>query len=570
MYNKKVVIMVNMESSVYTIKITGPAGMGLKTSGVVMSKILLAHGFDLCDYTEYPSLIRGGHNTYQVSFSKGKISAPYYYVDLLFSLKEKHWGQHLAEFKKESLVFGDEKGKLIKGKFLELPLGEMIKTLGHPLVGNTVCLGVATFLFGLDEKLSEKVINEYFGKRAKINIKAFRMGYNYGKEKYSKYLRKIELPEKKRELEFYDGNEAFGWGFLAGGGNFYAAYPMTPASGLLTFLANKQREYEVKVDLPEDEIAVANIGAGASFAGARAAVGTSGGGYALMNECVSFCGIAEIGLVFYVAMRVGPATGMPTWTAQGDLLYTIFSGHGEFPKVVLAPGDRAESFEAGWMSLNLADNLQTPVIVLSDKFLAEGASGIEDLKDQKVKIDRGELIDKVTGKYYRYETKFKCGRSPRTIPGVEGGVFLANSYEHDKSGLSTEDAKLASEMSKKRMRKLKTAQKFTPKPVLYGSKKPKKLIVSWGSNKGPIMEAMKLLDDSSLGFLHIKTVWPLDDEVKKIINRAGKVVVVEANQTGQLCMLLAMVFGIRIDDRILKFDGRPFFPEELYERFRQI
>jgi len=584
MYNNKVTIYlpakavvlataggkVKMRNKVKTVKITGPAGMGLKTSGIVMSRILLAHGFDTNDYVEYPSLIRGGHNTYQVSFCGGKISAPYFLVDLLFSLKVGHWEQHIGEFKKETLVFGDEKGKLTKGKFLELPLSKMIKELGHPLVGNAVCLGVVVFVFGFEKKLSEKVITDYFGKKAVINIKAFRMGYEFAREKFGKYQKKVELPKKAKKLELYDGSEAFGWGFLAGGGNFYAAYPMTPSSGLLGFLASKQKEYEVIVELPEDEIAVANIAAGAAFGGARAAVGTSGGGFALMNECVSFCGLAEIGLVFYVAMRVGPATGMPTWTAQGDLLYTIFSGHGEFPKIVMAPGDHEESFEMGWKSLNLADDLQTPVLVLSDKFLAEGTSGTEDLGDQKVKIDRGELVDKVLEKYFRYETKFKCGRSPRTIPGVEGGAFLANSYEHDKTGLSTEDAGKASEMAKKRMRKLKTANKLTPKPVLYGAKNPKRLIVSWGSNKASIIEAMRLLDDDNLGYLHIKTLWPLHSEVEEIINNAGEVVVVEANQMGQLAMLLAMVFGIKVDKKILKFDGRPFFPEELYEQFGKI
>lgn len=561
-----------MLRKVRTVKIVGPAGLGLKTSGVLLSKILGEHNFKTSDYTEYPSLIRGGHNTYQVSFRNGDIGSCYFLVDLLFSLKPGEWREHLEEFGKETLVFGDEsRVKLEKGKFLKLPLERMIEELGHPLVGNTVCLGAAGFILGLKRDVAKRVIKDFFGKKARINLEAFDRGYNYAKKNYGGYQRKIDPVKKKRNLELYDGSEAFGWGFLFGKGDFYAAYPMTPSSGVLHFLAERQKEYNLKIELPEDEIAVANIASGASFGGARAAVGTSGGGYALMNECVSFCGMAEIGLVFYLAQREAPATGMPTWTAQGDLLYTVFSGHGEFAKVVLAPGDHKESFEAGWQGLNLADNLQTPVIVLTDKFLAEGGAGIEKLSGEKVKVDRGKLItNEVKGKFYRYETKFKCGRSYRTVPGVKGGVFLANSYEHDKTGLSTEDSKEAEKMVKKRMRKLETALRLTPRPVLHGGKKYKKLIVSWGSTKGPILEAMKLLDDPELAYLQIRTVWPLHKEIKEIIEKAEKKIIIENNFWGQMGMLLKMEFMVEFDEKILKYDGRPFFPEELYEKLRKI
>ncbi len=556
-----------------TVKIAGPAGTGIKTSGQLLAKILLDQNFYTHDYTEYPSLIRGGHNTHQVSFSINEVFGPYFNIDLLFSLKPDHWQQHQDEFTKKSLIFSDQKTnkKLKTGKFISFPLGQLTKKAGNPITANIICLGIAAFLLDLDRKKTFKTIDQFFKDRAKDNLTAFKIGFDYAQKNYQDRKLKIAKPVAKIEKSLLDGNESFGWGFLKGKGDFYAAYPMTPSTGTLHFLAQKQKEYNIKVVHPEDEIAVANMGAGAAFAGSRVAVGTSGGGFALMNETISFCGVTEIGMVFYLVSRPGPATGMPTWTAQADLLHSIFSGHGEFPKVVLAPGDQQESVEFGWKSLNLAENLQTPIIVLSDKFLGESIKTIDDPEKIKVKIDRGKLIESnVPKNFARYNWQPLCGRSLRTIPRVSNGEFLANSYEHDQKGISTEDKKTATKMIEKRSRKIKTALKITPKPTLYGSKNPKKLIIGWGSTKGPILEAMKLLDNKDLGFLQIKTLWPLHPEIESIVKKASKVLIVENNQTSQLTVLLKTLFNFIPDEKILKFDGRPFFPEKLCEQFRKI
>ncbi|MFA6369046.1 MAG: 2-oxoacid:acceptor oxidoreductase subunit alpha [Candidatus Shapirobacteria bacterium] len=555
-----------MTSNFSTIKIAGPAGSGIKSAGQLFSKFLISHGFNLADYSEYPSLVRGGHNTYQITFSDDKVYSTHFNVDLFFSVYPGHWQQHIEEFDKNTLVFSDEDFSDIKtkAKFIRLPLKEMATEAGSLIVINTLCLGVATYLYDLNIKLIKDNICESYGKHADLNFNAFNIAYNYAAKNFSKLKIKLKKPKKITKKGFYDGNEAFGWGFIKGGGSFYSAYPMTPATGALHFLASKQTEFKLTVVHPEDEISSANMAAGAAFTGARSATGTSGGGFALMNEAVSFCGITEIGMVYYLVSRPGPATGLPTWTSQGDLLYAIYSGHGEFSKVVLAPGDIDESFELSHTALNLAAELQTPIIVLSDKLLGESSSSTKYLPDIKVKINKGKILNEINSDDFKRYAFTKDGISPLSLPGTPNGEFLANSYEHDEVGFATEDANLSEKMFKKRMSKINTALKISPKANFFGSKTAKKLIIAWGSPKGAILEALKLMNNSAdFAFLQIKTLWPINPEIKNIINAFKEVIVIENNGTNQLISLLKSQFEFNPTRAINKNNGRPFFPEEI-------
>ncbi len=515
---------------VYSVKIAGPAGTGIKSSGQLLSKILLAHNFNLRDYSEYPSLVRGGHNTYQVSFSSGEIFAPHQKIDLFLALQPNHWQQHQPEFDQNSLVFAPD-SKLM------LPLANLATQAGGPLYTNTICLGVSAHVLNLDQKTCLKLISQQFGSDSP-NLKAFEIGFNYALKNFPKQT--IQNPKSNPQSpksSLYDGNEAFAWGFIQAGGNFYAAYPMTPATGVLHLLAQKQKEYHFQVVHPEDEIAAASLAAGAAFAGSRTAVGTSGGGFALMTETISFCGAANLGVVFYLASRPGPATGMPTWTSQGDLLFAIHSGHGEFPKIVLAPGDQLESFEISAQALNLAAKFNLPVIVLSDKFLAESSASLPDLSLKKTKL-------------------IKSTQSLR----------YANSYEHDESGFATEDPAIARKMILQRLALIPKILKSVPKPQTYfGSPTSTTLIVSWGSTKSSIFEALKILDDPNLAYLQIKTLWPIDPKTENIFRQFKKIIIVENNATSQLTTLLKSQFDFHPTKTILKFNGRPFFPEELID-----
>jgi len=557
-----------MTSNFSTIKIAGPAGSGIKSAGQVFSKLLIDHGFSLVDYSEYPSLVRGGHNTYQITFSNEKVFSTHFNVDLFFSVYPNHWQQHQDEFTKSTLVFSEEEFSDVKSKatFINLPLQEMAKEAGNPLVINTLCLGVATYLYDLNVKKAKELVCETYGKYGELNCTAFDLAYSYAAKNFSKYQIKIKKPAKKTNMGFYEGNEAFGWGFIKGGGTFYAAYPMTPATGALHFLANKQTEYKLTVVHPEDEIAAANMAAGAAIAGARSGTGSSGGGFALMNEAVSFCGIAEIGMVYYLVSRPGPATGLPTWTSQGDLLHAIYSGHGEFPKVVLAPGDVDESFELGHAALNLAAQLQTPVLVVSDKLIGESSSSTKYFPDIDVKIEKGKVLNEIQEDNFKRYAFTKDGVSPVSIPGTPGGEFLCNSYEHDEFGFSTEGADSSEKMFQKRMLKVKTALKICPKANFFGSKKAKKLILSWGSPKGAILEALKLMDNKDdFAFLQLKTLWPINPEIQTIINAFKEVIVIENNGTNQLATVLKSQFDFNPKRIINKNNGRPFFPEEIID-----
>lgn len=557
-----------MSKKVITIKIAGPAGLGIKSAGHIFSKILTKYNFNFSDYSEYPSLVRGGHNTYQLSFSSQKVFAPHFNIDFFFSVLPGHWQEHQSEFNSKTLIFsdGDIKNKPKKGILLNLPLKYLANQVGSPLVSNTISLGILSYLFGFDLTLVKKIVCGFFDKAADLNSRALDHAYEYAEENFSKYKVKISLPknDKKNDLHFYDGNEAFGWGFLKGGGNFYAAYPMTPATGTLHFLAAKQEAYpNLKVIHPEDEIASASLVVGASFAGARSATGTSGGGFALMNETISFCGVTEIGTVFYLVSRPGPATGLPTWTAQADLLFALNSGHGEFPKIILAPGDVEEAFEIGYQSLNLAARLQLPVIVISDKNIGESSTSLDNLDKRKVRIHYSKIEEKPTKDFKRYKFS-STGVSKLSIPGTKNGEFLANSYEHDQTGFSTEDPIISQKMSQKRLSKLKTAQNITPKANFFGSKSAKKLIIAWGSTKGAILEALASLPNKNdYAFLQLKTLWPINPDIKNIINAFKEKVVIENNQTSQMVTLLKSQFEFNPNKIYNKSNGRPFFPEEI-------
>lgn len=559
-----------MSKKVITVKIAGPAGLGIKSVGQILSKSLIKHGFSVFDYLEYPSLVKGGHNTYQVSFSEEKIFAPYFNVDAFFSIAPNHWQNHVSEFSKDTLIFSDEEFvKSNKSKFLNLPLRKLAEEIGNTMSTNIICLGVAAYIFNLNSEILKETLTIDFGKNTEVNLKAFDLGFKFAKENYSKFQKKLIFPKKKNKIShnFNDGNESFGWGFLKGGGNFYAAYPMTPSTGALHFLALKQKEFNIKVIHPEDEIASANMTAGAAFAGARAATGTSGGGFALMDEAVSFCGVTEIGVVFYVVSRPGPATGLPTWTGQSDLLHIVNSGHGEFPVVVMAPGDHEESFEFSAKALNLAKQLQTPIFVVSDKLLGESSALTSDFSQSKVKIEEGKFVGKTEENFKRYSLKPKDGISPFTIPGVKNGEFLANSYEHDEFGFSTESAETTKLMADKRMKKMETALKLSPKPLFFGNEKAKKLIISWGSLKGPIIEALKLMENrDDYMFLQIRTLWPINQDLKILIEKFKEIIVIENNQTSQLALILKSQFDFNPTKTLLKYDGRPFFPEEIVKK----
>jgi 2-oxoglutarate ferredoxin oxidoreductase subunit alpha len=559
-----------------SIKIAGPAGFGIKVTGSILAKTFMRLGYSVFAYTEYPSLIRGGHNTFQVDISDSPVSSPSSQVDILIALTAEAIEKEKNNLKKDGLVICD--GSLKQKNIINIPLVEISKNAGGELMKNTVALGALFGLLDLPiEKLNE-ILMETFGHKGKIaeqNVKAAEEGYENMKALKHESIKAIKqfnnISELSQRKLLVSGNHACALGAIAAGCQVYSAYPMTPATEILHFLEAKQKETSMIVHQPEDEIAAIHSALGASFAGARAACGTSGGGFALMTEGLSLAGQLELPVVIFEVMRPAPATGLPTWTEQGDLSFVLNAGHGDFARAILAPGNPAECFELTQKAFNLADKFQIPVFVMTDKLLGESYyttdEKVFDNIEKKVSSVQYQVSKKDGELFARYQSA-KNGVSLRTIPGTEGGEYIANSDEHDEFGITTESAKIRIEQMDKRLKKLAELQKEIPLPTLYGPKNAQTTLVCWGSTLGPCLDALnhesiKTLKQNNINVLHFSYVYPLPLELEKFLKKFKKLVLVENNATGHFGKILRQETSIEIEKKILKYDGRPFWSDEI-------
>ena len=369
-------------------------------------------------------------------------------------------------------------------------------------------------------------------------------------------------------------------GALVGGCKFLSAYPMTPATAILHYLAKHQRDTDMIVHQGEDEIGVIHQALGASFAGARSMVATSGGGFALMSEGLSLSGMTETPLVIIEVTRPAPATGLPTWSDQGDLSFVLGAGHGDFPKIILAPGDPEEAYLLTQRAFNFSEKYQLPVIILSDKFLGESKYTVvnDKINNLKIKIERGDIIKKeIIGENYKRYLNTKSGISPRAFPGTKNGEHVANSDEHNEFGFSVEgygDSRV--EQMDKRKRKMEGVLSEMLPPAFYGPKNADLTIISWGSNKGPVLDALVSIDYKipgkklSVNCLHFTDLYPLPKSTEVLIKKCYHLLLVECNQSGQFAKLLRQETGIYIKDKLLKYDGKPFWPEEIIDKLKSL
>ena len=543
-----------------------PAGSGAMVAGRLFSKFCQRSGFGVFSNNEYPSLVRGGVNFYEVNFGDS-VCCLSDFVDVLVALNKDCFDSCKFRLKKGGFVVFDCDVFELKGEnCFGVPLGSLSEGLGN--VRNVVALGAGLALFGFDLALFYSVIEDVFKHKGDVvvenNKKALRAGFDFFKENFNACLN-VGLPSVKEESVFVSGNEAVALGALQAGLKFFCAYPMTPASGVLHFLAAKEREAGIVVKHVEDELAVLNMALGASFAGVRSMVATSGGGFCLMSEALGLSGMAEVPVVIVVAMRQGPSTGVPTRTSQGDLAFSVFASHGQFPRVVLAPGDVEELFYFTFDAFELAYKFQVPVIVLSDKFLAESFCSIKPF-DTSLK-PKNFFVSEAEPGFKRYLFT-EDGVSPMSRPGVKDGEFVASSYEHDEFGHTVEDAESIKKMTDKRFAKLVSLKKSIPKPVLYGDEDADVTIVGWGSSKSVVLEALKILKQKgvSANFLHFVFVEPFPvGFVKSVLSRSKNVVLVEASKLGFLADLIRMRTGFVIENKVLKYDGLPFFPKDVVD-----
>lgn len=560
-------------SNIYTVLIGGQAGDGIHEAAINLGAILSYSGFEVYLGLDYPSLIRGGHNFCRVSFSPEKIYTDHGEPDLILALNEETAERHQNEFKGGGLIIGDKshRPRVSKAKFCQefLPATDLVKELkAKPIMRTSVLLGALCYSFGLKFNLLEKVFEGAFKDKAALNIALAHRGFVFAAE-HKFYQRSLKSRPRAVAKELMDGNRAFGLGLVKAGLKFYVGYPMTPATTIFHHLAKHEKELGVKTVQAENEVAVINMVLGSVYAGARTATGTSGGGFDLMEEGFSLAGGAEAPIVVGLSQRMGPSTGAPTYTGQGDLKYALGAGHGEFPRVILAPGDAEEAYELGGLAMNLAWKYQVPVIVLLDRHLSENSMSV-DLDKIKIKIEPAKL-EKNPGKNYGRYKITPDGVSPLVFPGESAAIVRWTSYEHDEFGLTNDEPKSVAAQFNKRFRKVKNiTRELKPGLKIYGDKKSKRVIVFWGSTKGAVLEAVKKISKSAK-LIQVVALDPFDGEsFLKQVAGAKKIIGVEGNYGGQLAALIREKTGLEIKNKILKYDARPFEPCALARQLEKL
>lgn len=540
------------------ILIGGKAGQGSAVTSYFIGKVFCNLGYYVFNYRDYPSLIRGGHNFNILRISDKPVYSHREKYDIILALDQNTINLHQKNLNKEGFVIGSKglKGKRMHSLDIETILN---KIKGPKILGNDIFIGYLLKYLGVDEQVVfDAAEKEFKGKNGLIK-KAIEEGCNLAKNREN--VKKIG-PRKY----FFTGNEGISLGALASGMDIYLAYPMTPATPVLHFLAKKQLKYNILVAQLENEIGVVNAALGSSFAGAKVMVGTSGGGFALMTETLSLAGMAELPLVVYLAQRTAPSTGVPTYTGQGDLKFALNCGHGEFPKIVVAPGDPQETIIRIQEAFYLSSKYRALVIILGDKHLGESNYSFDEMK--KSRISSRRFILQNPGRKYKSYQITKKGISLRAVPG-QGPVSRATGYEHDEYGHTVEDPDSIIKMSDNRLKKNHYFVKEirTMKPVsLYG--KGRNLLISWGSTKGAIIDALPRLKD--FRFLQVSYIDPFPREaVAREMKKSKKVFLVENSVTGLLADVITEQTGLIVQNKVLKYDGRPFTPDILVQEIKQ-
>ena len=551
----------------YTILVGGAAGQGMDTFAEILEKSLKRCGFDIFSHSDYMSRVRGGHNFMQIRFSDKPISTYTKKVDIIFALNEETVDLHEDKLKEDGIIILDE--EISKEKNLvHLPLEKTAKKLENVKVSSTIGLGAILKYFGLPKDETQKIIRKEFNEKiSDVNLKALDQGYDLIETRH-------KLQTKADNSILINGNKAVALGAIAAGCRYYCGYPMTPSTGVINYMSHKSEEMGIVIDQVEDEVAALNMALGASYAGVRAMTGSSGGGIALMGEAFSLAGMLETPVVVINVQRPGPATGLPTRTEQGDLRFMIHSGHGEFPKMVISLRNGEDAFYQTARAFNLAEKYQIPVVLLSDQNLSDSMVTYDPFDFEKISIDRYISGQEVIAKGERYK-RYKYtedGVSPRIIPGkIKDQVVLVDSDEHDEYGNITESAEVRRKMVEKRAKKFENLKKEVQEPWLIGEKQPEHLIVAWGSSYGAVKEAVETLNSEgvSIGALVFGDIWPLPTEnLGSMYKTAKNLIAVEQNSTGQLEGLIRQEMLIKCSHKILKYDGRAFSGEEIYDRLK--
>ncbi len=592
--------------------IGGEAGFGIQSAGHFFGLSCMRGGLSVFGNAEYPSLIRGGHNSNVIRVADFEVAVHREILDLLLAMNKETLDLHVKELVEGGGVIYD--ADAVVGYVFpagvnsyHVPLKKIAMEVGKgDITRNTVGVGATLALLGYELEIYLNILSESLARKGDAvvqnNLAAARAGYdyvlaNYDVEGFGVGLRVVEGGPRRMLIT---GNDAVGMAALKAGVKFVAEYPMTPSSSILHFMSNAAKDFNVIVKHTEDELAAMNMAIGASWAGVRALTATSGGGFALMSEALGMAGMIETPVVCYEAMRGGPSTGLPTRTEQSDLRFVMHASQGEFPRLVVAPGDYYELFYKTFEAFNIADKYQMPALVLGDKHLGESVKSVPLYDTSELHVDRGRLIrdeaevaslkangyNTVDDGFLRYKFE-ENGVSPRVLPGTLGGRHRSSTDEHDESGDLTETEENRTAMHEKRMRKLGYCLKDLPAPLLvgpgaegsyvagpaYSDEEADITFVTWGSPKDAVLETMQMLkrDGIKANLLQIIYFIPFHtEEIRKILSKSKYKVGVEMNYEGQMCSVIAEKTGIYMDEKILKWSGRQFTADEILKSTKNI
>jgi len=577
----------NSDKYDFAISIGGAAGQGIAAPGDVLAWIFVRRGLHLYTYNAYQSIIRGGHIFLTFRISTEKVYTHGDQLDLLICLNQDTMDRHLKHMGPGTRVIYNsdtiEPGEAQEGvQLCGMPVKELSNDSRNKLVQNTAALGVSMHLLGLDFGILEEILTQQFMRKGQAvvdeNVGVARAAYDHAIANFPAFPE--ATPEGEKPQAWWAGNDALAMGGACAGVKFYAAYPMSPSTGVLHWMAKHARDLGIMVRQVEDEIGVATMTIGAATTGTRAMCATSGGGFALMTEAVGSAGMMEIPVVMIDVQRAGPSTGVPTKTEQGDLWQMLGASQGDFPRIIVAPKDALDAFNTVPELFNLVDRYQCPGLILSDLLISEGRFSVDpDDIDFHPKIDRGELILEPStngDEYLRYKYT-ESGISPRAVPGLEGYVHVVATDEHDEDGVLISDEFTNPTkrrlMVEKRGRKMQDIFEHVAAPEIEGQEDADVTLVGWGSTYGAIHEALEQLKVEGITANHLPIKWIVPFHVKEIteiLSNSKKVIVIENSYSGQFFRYMRSETGLNVDAHIRKYDGEPFMPHQVANGVQEI
>ncbi len=542
--------------------LAGQAGQGIQSIETILSYLLKRSGYNYFSTSELMSRVRGGINSTEIRISSKPIAGFVDRIDILIPLHNDGIAHLEERINPDTIVIGEE-DKIDFENIIDVQFTQTAKEIGNSIYSNSVAAGFICGLLKVElHSCQEFIINYFADKNEEIqnkNKEAITKGFELGKN-FSEIDVDIKKSSQVKEHLLMNGADAVSFGALAGGCNYICGYPMSPATSVLQNMACHSQKFDIIVEQVEDEVGVINMALGAWYAGARAMTTTSGGGMALMSEGISLCGMMESPMVIHLAQRPGPATGLATRTEQADLNLALYSGHGDFPRIILAPATLEEGFKLTQEAFNLAEKYQVPVFILTDQYFMNSKYNIPEFDVNSLDIDKH--IVETKSDYQRYSFTDE-GISPRGIPGYGSGIVCSGSNEHDESGHITEDAEIRVKMVDKRLNKHELIKADIVSPSFIGKENYKTLIVSWGSTFHIVSEAIEELGRDDIALLHFSWLFPLSENSLKHMQKAQKVIVIENNAKGHFAQLIQLEMAYKINEKILKYNGRCFSVEDV-------